>query len=56
MRSLLKRLLLSRYTWIILPIVIYLLRRFTLKAIAEVGGTVIQPTDLEESDDDDTFV
>ncbi len=52
MKSLLKRLLLSRYTWIIIPIIIYLLKRFTVKAVADIGNT-IQPTDLEVTDDDD---
>ena len=50
--SIVKKLLLSRYTWIILPVIVYLLKRFTVKAVAEIENT-IQPTDMEVVDDDD---
>ena len=55
--KILKRILLSKYFLLAIPVIMFLVKRAIIHAIAEAtGGTIIQPTDLEENDDEDTFI
>ncbi len=54
--KLLKRILLSKYFLLAIPVIMFLVKRAIIHAIAETTGTIVQPTDMEESDDEDIFV
>ncbi len=49
--KILKKILLSRYTWIITPIIVFLVKRVVASALT--SGSTVEPTAGDEIEDDE---